>query len=289
LIGRWIPGRRWVLKWLLAMVRWPSLTRGRLAAAIDAIVGGADPDAVRRVRERGRGREAVIGGIEGGLSEVSARLFATDAAVLDARLDALADAVCETDPRSRDERRADALGALAAGAERLGCQCQTPECGAGAAPVKPVVIHVVAEQSALGGRGRAAMVGGDGLIPAEVVVELAKSARLVPVAPPAQGAQAEAHYVPSKKLADFVRCRDLTCRAPGCDRPATESDIDHTIAYKDGGATHPSNLKCLCRLHHLLKTFWGWRDKQLPDGTGTRAGHPPGARPVRGFLRSQAC
>jgi hypothetical protein len=31
--------------------------------------------------------------------------------------------------------------------------------------------------------------------------------------------------------------------------------------------THPSNLKCLCRKHHLLKTFWGWRDKQLPDGT----------------------
>jgi hypothetical protein len=21
------------------------------------------------------------------------------------------------------------------------------------------------------------------------------------------------------------------------------------------------------RCHHLLKTFWGWRDKQLPDGT----------------------
>ncbi|ODR13357.1 hypothetical protein AWC26_14915 [Mycobacterium shimoidei] len=26
-------------------------------------------------------------------------------------------------------------------------------------------------------------------------------------------------------------------------------------------------MKCLCRKHHLLKTFWGWRDKQLPDGT----------------------
>ena len=30
-------------------------------------------------------------------------------------------------------------------------------------------------------------------------------------------------------------------------------------------------MKCLCRFHHLLKTFWtgpdGWRDRQLPDGT----------------------
>jgi hypothetical protein len=32
-----------------------------------------------------------------------------------------------------------------------------------------------------------------------------------------------------------------------------------------------SNLKCLCRYHHLLKTFWtgvgGWADRQLPDAT----------------------
>jgi hypothetical protein len=39
-----------------------------------------------------------------------------------------------------------------------------------------------------------------------------------------------------------------------------------TIAYP-GGPTQASNLKCLCRKHHLLKTFWGWRDQQLPDGT----------------------
>jgi hypothetical protein len=32
-----------------------------------------------------------------------------------------------------------------------------------------------------------------------------------------------------------------------------------------------SNLKCLCRCHHLIKTFLsgpgGWTDQQLPDGT----------------------
>ncbi|MGV0750930.1 HNH endonuclease signature motif containing protein, partial [Mycolicibacter minnesotensis] len=43
--------------------------------------------------------------------------------------------------------------------------------------------------------------------------------------------------------------------------------LDHTIAYGDGGPTHASNLKCYCRTHHLVKTFWGWRDQQLPDGT----------------------
>jgi hypothetical protein len=109
------------------------------------------------------------------------------------------------------------------------------------------------------------VVGNDELIPAAVVAELAKSARLVPLSPPADAA--EKGYTPSVKLADFVRCRDLTCRAPGCDRPAVDCDVDHTVAYADGGRTHPSNLKCLCRQHHLLKTFWGWRDQQLPDGT----------------------
>lgn len=42
----------------VAMLRWPSMTQGRLAAAIDAIVGGADPDAVRphpRAWPRARG------------------------------------------------------------------------------------------------------------------------------------------------------------------------------------------------------------------------------------------
>jgi hypothetical protein len=49
--------------------------------------------------------------------------------------------------------------------------------------------------------------------------------------------------------------------------PATRCDLDHTTPYGDGGLTHASNLKALCRKHHLLKTFWGWRDKQLVDGT----------------------
>src|SRR5208337_3755492 len=47
------------------------------------------------------------------------------------------------------------------------------------------------------------------------------------------------------------------CRWPGCDRPAMHCDIDHTIPYARGGPTHASNLKCYCRTHHLVKTFWG--------------------------------
>jgi hypothetical protein len=43
--------------------------------------------------------------------------------------------------------------------------------------------------------------------------------------------------------------------------------VDHTIPYDRGGPTHAGNLKCYCRTHHLLKTFWGWGEQQLADGT----------------------
>jgi hypothetical protein len=249
--------------------RWGSLSQSRLNAAIDRVVRRVDEDAVRRKRERVTDREVTVWDTGDGMAGVSGSLFAGDAKVLDARLDALADGVCEADLRTRRQRRADALGALAAGHQRLSCRCGKGDCPAGGVASRPTVtIHVVATQSTVEGRSDAPgyLVGNGELIPAELVAELAREARLRPVIHPADAAP-EPGYAPSGRLAEFVRARDLTCRAPGCDRPAVECDIDHTIAHSDGGLTHASNLKCECRLHHLLKTFWGWRDKQLPDGT----------------------
>ena len=80
------------------------------------------------------------------------RLYATDAAVLDRRLMEIAHSVCDDDPRTIAQRRADALGALAAGDERLVCGCGSPDCLASLADdarSSSVVIHVVAEAPAL--------------------------------------------------------------------------------------------------------------------------------------------
>jgi hypothetical protein len=115
------------------------------------------------------------------------------------------------------------------------------------------------------------VVGGTA-VPASVLADLAFRgiAELRPVIHPGDSPP-EPRYRPSAALANFVRCRDLTCRFPGCECPADVCDIDHTIPYDLGGPTHASNLKALCRKHHLLKTFWcgpdGWRDEQLRDGT----------------------
>jgi hypothetical protein len=236
--------------------RWPSLSQGRLGAQVDKVVAKADTDAVRRRQERAAGRAVWFADMGDGLAHVEGTVASPDAHALDRRLDALAATVCAHDPRTREQRRADALGALAADADRLGCRRGRTDCAAGGRAAGPVVIHVIAEQAVLDGHGatQGCEIGADGLIPPELVAELAASSRLVPLIHPGDGPP-ERGYVPSGALAAFVRCRDLTCRWPGCDRPATHCDLDHTIPFAAGGPTHASNLKCLCRTHHLVKTF----------------------------------
>lgn len=253
----------------IAVPRWPSMTASRLAGKIDRIVAKADADAVRRRKERQTDRKVWITDFEGGVSEINGSMFTPDARALDKALDALAATVCPHDPRSHYQRRADALGALAVRADRLGCRCGRTDCAAGKRPsATPTVIQLIAEHATIEGSGGepGSLMEADGLIPAEVVEELAKSSKLVALVHPGD-APPEPGYVPSRALADFVRCRGLTCRWPGCDCPAAECDLDHTIPHAQGGPTHAANLKCCCRTHHLVKTFWGWRDRQLPDGT----------------------
>jgi Domain of unknown function (DUF222) len=235
------------------VARRPSLTRGRLSGQVDKIVARADADAVRRRQQRHSDREIWIGDGGQGISEIHGSLFTPDAHALDKRLTALAATVCEHDPRTREQRRADAL---AGGADRLGCRCGRDDCAAGTRPAaSPVVIHVIAEHATLDGAGTpASEVAADELITAQLIQQLAASAKLVPLihpgaAPPEQG------YLPSKALADFVRCRDLTCRWPGCDRPAIGCDLDHTIPHSPGGATHACNVKCYCRTHRRSSRF----------------------------------
>jgi hypothetical protein len=267
---------------------WKVMGRSQLAGRIDKIVAGVDLDAVRRRKDRVAGRGVSVGDVDNGLAEVHAILFSADAFAVGQRLTALADTVCEGDPRSFTERRADAFAALAVGADRMPCRCGSPDCLAVGAVASAVVIHVIAEQATITGAGGAAAVmpGHEGLIPAELIAQLARDARIRPLCHPG-AAGPQNSYRPSRALAEFVRCRDVTCRFPGCDVPAFATDIDHTIAYAVGGPTCASNLKCLCRFHHLAKTFWGWTDQQLPNGTivwtspaGQRILTTPGSRGI---------
>lgn len=251
-------------------LKWMRLSEPKLIERIDLWVMRLDPAGRRVPGLCNEDRYVEIGPIDSGLAGVWAQLQAPDGAALDQKLDALAETVCPADPRTKTQRRADALGALAAGKQTMRCECRSPDCPAAQQrPATEVVIHVLAERATLGGKSDApGYLPGFGPLPSKLLRDVAATAKIKLLERPS--AVSESGYRPSAALAEFVRLRDLTCRFPGCDKPAQVCDIDHTIPFPLG-PTHPSNLKLLCRYHHLLKTFYtgfgGWEDRQLPDGT----------------------
>jgi len=310
------------------------MSMSALEKTVDAFVAHVDPQAVHRTETRARGRSVDVGEDDGGgMATVFATLFAHDATAFDLRLSAVAETVCPADPRTKDQRRADAIGALAHGNDRLACLCEADDCPAGENPPSAgVVVYVIAsadtldepptpppapgpsaptrdddgddgtddtepenasdeeetsneaaavdisnERTALDGEppamfskpvrelnltealtptpGRlanlrpAALMGGQ-FLPGAIARRAAVGATITRIVHPGQ-APPEPRYRPSKKLTDFVRCRDMTCRFPGCKAPATNCDVDHSIPWPCG-PTAASNLKCLCRRHHRL-------------------------------------
>jgi hypothetical protein len=269
---------------------WGPLSARKIEHAIDALVDQVDPGALRRSRKALCQRDVQFGSPtdEAGFTSLWARLYAPDAVALQQRVEEMARGVCEDDPRTLGERRADALTALAAGIQLMACHCAHSQCPAARREVcspASAVIHVVAHADTGANTLRpdpgaaadseafcpapAAFVIGGGVLPGPLLAAIAERATVRELRHPGD-AQPEPRYTPSRALADFVRCRDLTCRFPGCDRPATQCDLDHTVPYPVG-PSHASNIKCLCRFHHMLKTFWcgigGWHDRQLSDGT----------------------
>jgi hypothetical protein len=56
----------------------------------------------------------------------------------------------------------------------------------------------------------------------------------------------------------LIQIRHRTCAAPGCRRPATACDYEHTVAYQQGGRTCECNGAPICRRHHRAKQAPGW-------------------------------
>jgi hypothetical protein len=270
--------------------RWQCWSRRRIINAVDAAVRAIDPDAAKERRVRADDdRHVSVTPLPDGMAlgpraswGVRGSLPATAGAAFDKRLSEMATAVCAKDSRTMAQRRADAMLALAEG-RVLTCDCGQPDCPKRAAEAEPTpggvrtVINVIAtEDTVTGESDQPGYLEGYGVIDAEQVRQLAENATLRPVECPTITPEEALRYQPSAALERWIRCRDLTCRFPGCDRPATHCDLDHTTPFNHanpaaGGLTVPWDLACYCREHHRLKTFHGgaggWRDEQLPDGT----------------------
>jgi hypothetical protein len=297
------------------------LSEAKLDDAVDTLIQRHDPTAVLQAQGAARGRDVGCGHPDDitGTRTLWGRLLITDSELLERRLEAMVRAVCPADPRTAGERRSDAFGVITAGGDLLPCRCASPDCPATGADARASAITITVltnqhpdpepdpgpapgpgpdpapsdpEPIAPDTRQPAASVGiiaGGGVLPTPLLAELVAMGVAVTTAPDPIDCGSEPGYRPSRRLQRFVRTRDMTCRFPGCHHPAEYCDLDHTIAYQSSRLTHPGNVKCLCRKHHLLKTFWigvdGWADRQLPDGTiewTSPTGHqyrvPPGSR-----------
>ena len=82
--------------------------------------------------------------------------------------------------------------------------------------------------------------------------------------------------IPPEWLKRLIRLRDRHCRGFGCTVPADQCEIDHTIAWEDGGETIPENLAAHCKPDHKTKHHGGGTVTQDNDDHlhfTTRSGH----------------
>ncbi|WP_375385670.1 DUF222 domain-containing protein [uncultured Microbacterium sp.] len=65
-------------------------------------------------------------------------------------------------------------------------------------------------------------------------------------------------YRPPPGLRRLVKWRADRCMAPGCGIPASRCEIDHRVAWEEGGQTSLGNLNPFCTGHHAMKHHGGW-------------------------------
>lgn len=299
----------------------PGLTPTQLRRRVHREVLRLDPAGTRSRHEAAHARRRVDRPrmLDHGMAGIWAVLDAADALRVDNVVDTLARTARDTgDPRTLDQLRADVLTDLALGRALPGAD-QGPDGAAsqesgrqpahlpghvpGHLPVRAVINVTVPLSTLLGTGEEPAELAGYGPVHPDTARALAAGGtwrRLV--TDPLTGAVLDVgrtRYRPPAALADHVRHRDRTCVRGGCSRPAQTCDLDHTIAWDDGGTTADHNLDPLCRRDHLLKTHAGHRlDQPVPgtfrwttptghtyrvtpgaDGVVTHEGRPPPAPP----------
>lgn len=218
--------------------RWQCWSRRRIINTVDSLVRTVDSDAAKERRASSeRDRYLSVAAQADGTAQVRGRITATAAAAFDQRISQLAMSVCAKDSRTVDQRRADALSALTEG-RGLSCDCVQPNCPARGTDdshpgsgVRTVINVIASEATVTGDSEQPGYLAGFGVIDADVVRELAENAALRLLEQPTVSEAESVRYQPTAEVERWVRFRDLTCRFPGCDRPAAICDLDHTTPF----------------------------------------------------------
>jgi hypothetical protein len=272
-----------------------------LGAAIDRMLIRVSPDEYAALREneqqisrRVRKRRVGI------LDRIEADLTPDEAAALWQRIHEVAATVCEHDRRGKQYRLVDAYMALVHGETRLTCTCGRDTCPRAGTPMpsrrKPLVQVTTSIATLLGLSSDPGYLAGYGPIDPKLVRTLAQDATwqgmltdlletanhhlwgapdtgFDPISDDAlgHGVPAAVRYRPDAGTVALVRSRDQHCRFPGYTVDARRCELDHVAPFDPaapdlGGLTIASNLQCLCKFHHQLKTAGLWRATAAPDG-----------------------
>ncbi len=241
-------------------------TVGEFRASVRRAVQAADPRGSNERRSAAmKDRRVCVRPLDDGMASLWALLPAEGAAAIMAVLDAMAAGTWDGDPRTVDQRRADALVDLAGAALY---DDALPK----AQGLRPSVHVTVALSTLLGLDQIPGELAGHGPIPAEVARRLAGDPtgtwrRMV--LDPVNGQLIDygrRTYRPPADLRRFVIARDQTCVFPRCQRLAERCEIDHRAQYSRGGGTSELNNQALCTRHHPAKDEAGWQVEPEPGG-----------------------
>lgn len=207
------------------------------------------PGEQRRREQREDCRDIRLTAVQDGAAVVAGLLPADGAQTVATRLRDMAHEVCPADPRTMPQRRADALVALAEGAERLDCACgRGKRCTAtisenlesarrtsGRARTRRPLIRVGVSAEALSGESEEpAYLAGYGPIDAELARRIAERGESVTVA-------------------ETAARIDGLCAFPGCVTPAATTDLpvpEGSTGNTDVDASSPSGQRLTLCSHH---------------------------------------
>ena len=226
----------------------------------------ADTDSDKRRKRAKAERSVVMYPLPDGMAVVEATLPAHQAITTMRALTAAADGLGPDDPRTMDQRRADVF------AETFAAMLADPMLPRRQG--RPACVQVTGGLATLLGlANNPAELKGYGPISAEYFRELAADGEWRRfLTAPGTGALIEVgtrKYRPSQALRDLLVGRHPECSFPGCAVPAERCDIDHAVAFADGGATDARNCGPPCRRHHRCKTHERWRLQRHDDGSAT--------------------
>jgi Domain of unknown function (DUF222)/HNH endonuclease len=238
-------------------------TWAQFGATLRRAVLAADPRvAEQRRRDALQDLRVAFTPHDNGTTELWALLSTEGAAQLKTALDHAARHTTGLDGRTADQRRADALCDLATLASLTG----TP---AGARSAGPAVQVTVALSTLLGLDEQGGELNGEA-VPASVARALAHDPtgtwRRILTDHHDDVIEVSSSYRPAAALARTVRAQYPTCAFPGCRRSSRTCELDHRVAWQDGGPTSTENLQPLCRRHHV-KHDAGWHVWRSTDHT----------------------